>query len=422
MKIGVIGCGYIGLNTSLFFAKKGIEVIGIDIDRTKVEAINRGEIIIKELKDWLPFDSKPLFNNYIKAYTDSINLLNRGDIDVIFIAVPTEKNGKPYFKCLEPVINDIMMSPCRKSLVIIESTLMPGVSDKYIKPYIKNFVVAPRRDWFDMEGRNIENIPRIVGGNTKENTKKAIDILKLVCKKLIPCTYKEAELVKATENSIRHIGAVYAQELTLAHPDIDIRKVLKLASTKWNVPFYYPNVLGSGGYCIPLSSRYVKQSAKNPKDLTILDSVINRDDNVSEIIANYVKQSNTNFPLALLGISYLGNLKVAILSGSLRFLKHFNKLDNIYVNDPLYSNNELKDYTGFSKIELNELNKTKVIIIGVNHDFYKQNVKKIIAQTQNAKVILDIFGVLEQYQESFKCPYIVPGRTNWRIDLKILLK
>ncbi|GAH21056.1 unnamed protein product, partial [marine sediment metagenome] len=59
--------------------------------------------------------------------------------------------------------------------------------------------------------------------------------------------YKEAEIVKAIENSLRHIHCVYAQELALAYPEIDIRKALKLAATKWNVEEIYPSLVGGTG-------------------------------------------------------------------------------------------------------------------------------------------------------------------------------
>jgi len=149
--------------------------------------------------------------------------------------------------------------------------------------------------------------------------------LRTVCNNLLPCNYTESELVKATENSLRHVGCVYAQELALAHPNLDTRKILEYASTKWNVPEYYPNIYGTSGYCIPISSKYVKYGAKEKQYMGIINATLTRDNNVAEIIANKIYNTNPR-SIGIVGISYLGNIKVSILSGALRFLKAWRDL------------------------------------------------------------------------------------------------
>lgn len=248
MKILIMGLGYIGISTALYFNKAGFDVYGMDLDMMKLDQIRKGQMPQKDLEEWLNF--KPA--KHLKKVKVSHNpaVLKDQVFDAIFVAVPTEKNGEPWFEPLESVIENITQSKNKDTLTIIESTLTPGIADKYIEPYLKNFAIAPRRDWFTEKDKTIETLPRIVGGNTEENTKKAQQIIGKVCKEIHPCNYKEAQLVKACENTLRHIGAVFAQQLAWAYPNIDTKKVLKLASSKWNIPEYFANILGTSGYAV----------------------------------------------------------------------------------------------------------------------------------------------------------------------------
>lgn len=266
-KIAVIGTGYIGISTVIYFTKHGFDVTGIDVDNKKISLLKEGNLPQKDLLEWLGFDPKPYLLD--SKFYNNFEILDKEEFDAIFVAIPTEKDGEPYFKILDAVINNIKSSKNKDTLTVVESTLMPGVSDEHVAPYLKNFAVAPRRDWFTDQEKTIETLPRIVGGNSDENTGKAYQVISHVCKKIHLCNYKEAELVKAVENSIRHLGAVYAQELAWTYPNLDIRKILKLASSKWNVPEYYPNVLGTSGYCLRKDEIVIIQINKEIKMITI---------------------------------------------------------------------------------------------------------------------------------------------------------
>ena len=94
-KIGVWGTGYIGLSTMVYFSKKKIKCVGYDVDEKKVKSINSGVIPLKDLQKWFGFDIKQLVKkNYLKA-TSNYNDLISEEFIAHFIAVPTEKNGKP---------------------------------------------------------------------------------------------------------------------------------------------------------------------------------------------------------------------------------------------------------------------------------------------------------------------------------------
>ena len=169
-KIAVWGTGYIGLSTMVYFAKKKIRCIGYDINKEKVKKINSGVIPLPDLKSWFGFDIKGLVKqNYLRATSNYKDLITE-DFLVHFIAIPTEKDGKPYYKPLMNVlscISKINRSAKNPPVIIVESTLAPKVSDKKIIPFFKNknltvgknllLSIAPRRDWFIEGGKNLES-------------------------------------------------------------------------------------------------------------------------------------------------------------------------------------------------------------------------------------------------------------------------
>ena len=74
-------------------------------------------------------------------------------------------------------------------------------------------------------------------------------------------------MAKSVENAFRQMDITLANQLSLAYPKENIREVLKLVGTKWNVNTYFPG-FGTGGYCIPLSSQYVLNQVKKKSSLT----------------------------------------------------------------------------------------------------------------------------------------------------------
>ena len=190
--------------------------------------------------------------------TSNYNDLITEDFLVHFVAIPTERNGKPYFKPLMSVLNNI--SKIKKNsknppIVIVESTLAPKVSDKKIIPFLKRkkltvgknilLSIAPRRDWFIEGGKNLENLDRVYGSTDVKSTSVTKDVLSIVCKNFMQLALTNSEMVKSVENAYRHMDITLANQLSLAFPKDNIREVLKLVGTKWNVEAFHPGI-GAG--------------------------------------------------------------------------------------------------------------------------------------------------------------------------------
>ena len=321
----------------VYFAKKKIKCVGYDINKEKIKKINSGILPLPDLKSWFGFDIKGLVNQkYLKATSNYKNLITQ-DFLVHFIAIPTEKDGKPYYKPLTNVLSNIVKinrNLKNPPLVIVESTLAPKVSDKKIIPFLKknNFIVgknillsiAPRRDWFIEGGKNLENLDRVYGSTDKKSTMVTKNVLSIVCKKLhVASSYKVSEMVKSVENAYRHMDITLANQLSLAFPKDNIREVLKLVGTKWNLETFHPGI-GAGGYCIPLSSRYILSQVKNINKLSLLRETIKTDDSMSSSIASSIVKKGFK-KIGILGLSYKGDLKVSVLSKVIPLVKSLIK-------------------------------------------------------------------------------------------------
>ena len=424
-KIAVWGTGYIGLSTMVYFAKKKIKCIGYDINKEKIKKINSGTLPLEDLRKWFGFDIRGLVKqNYLKATSNYKNLITK-EFLVHFIAIPTEKNGKPYYKPLMSVLNNISKIKQENKtppIVIVESTLAPKVSDKKIIPFLKKkkmiigknilLSVAPRRDWFIEGGKNLENLDRVYGSTDKKSTKVTKDVLSIVCKKLhVASSYKVSEMVKSVENAYRHMDITLANQLSLAFPKDNIREVLKLVGTKWNVEAFHPGI-GAGGYCIPLSSRYILSQVKNAKKLSLLRETVKTDDGMSKLIANSIAKRGLK-KIGVLGLSYKGDLKVSVLSKVIPLIKFLiKKKIKVKLYDPYFSNKEIYDAARVKTFSFpKDLPNFDGLILSVDHKQFKIRKKILEKYLKNCKLIIDHDGAWKKY--NLKNNYYLSGDRGW---------
>ena len=424
-KIAVWGTGYIGLSTMVYFAKKKIKCVGFDVNKEKIKKINSGTIPLEDLKKWFGFDIKSLVKqNYLKATSNYKNLITN-EFLVHFIAIPTEKDGKPFYKPLMSVLNNISKikrNSKKPPIIVVESTLAPKVSDKKIIPFLKSknlkvgenifLSIAPRRDWFIEGGKNLENLDRVYGSTDKNSTKITKDVLSIVCKRLhAASTYRVSEMVKSVENAYRHMDITLANQLSLAFPKDNIREVLKLVGTKWNVEAFHPGI-GAGGYCIPLSSRYILSQVKNTNKLSLLRETIKTDDNMGKLIANSIAKKGLK-RIGVLGLSYKGDLKVSVLSKVIPLVKFLIKKKlKVRLFDPYFSKREIYDAAKVKTFNFpKDLPKFDCIIVSVDHKQFKIPKKILEKYLKKCKLIIDHDGAWKKY--NLKNNYHLSGDHGW---------
>jgi UDP-N-acetyl-D-mannosaminuronic acid dehydrogenase len=385
-KVGVWGTGYIGFSTMANFAANGVGCLGTDVVQSTVDTINQGKVPIPNLEYWLGFPVEPLVRSGMMRATTNWKELLSEEIAAHMIAIPTEKDDKPWDDALIDVTKKIstIADQSRKEapLVIIESTLTPNRTNEVVIPLLKakglkigediHVGVAPRRDWFISPEKNLKNLPRIVGGTTPATTEMMMDVLGIVCDRLVPAPdHRHAEIVKSIENAYRHVEITLANQLSLAFPDIDMVEVLKLVGTKWNIGVFHPS-LGTGGYCIPLSSKYLLSGAKRSDALTILRATIETDEQIPGLVAEHLARRGAK-RVGILGLAYKSDLKVHTLSPTLKIVPRLKEKGvEVKVHDPYYSEQEIEQIVGTETFVFPEgLREFDAVVIVAGHRAYR---------------------------------------------------
>jgi len=429
-KIGVWGVGYIGFSTLVYFASEGVEGEGFDIDLKRVEGANRGEADIPGLDEWLNVPVKHLiFHKLMSVTADDQELLSAQPL-VHFVCIPTEKEGEPWLGPLKDVVGKIagylQKHADYKPLIIVESTLTPGASDDVVLKLFSEkglkpgedflYAVAPRRDWFVDPQHTLKTLDRVFGGYDKESGQQTKSVLSIVCEKLHQSSdYRVAEMVKSVENAYRHMDITLANQLTLAYPNSSIREVLRLVGTKWNAGTFYPS-FGTGGYCIPLSSKYVISGAKNPQALTLLRETIATDKSMPKRVVMALQKRKIR-SVGILGLSYKGNLKVPHQSPAIGIAKELKKRGmTVRVNDPYYDDKEIKLLTGCKSFDFpNELSKFEALVLVADHALYTMPGTLKHLEKSKVRVIYDNVGFWKNltFFNERGIDYYIPGDDNW---------
>ncbi len=428
--IGIWGIGYIGYSSMAYFANRGVRCLGTDIDTVKVDQINQGVLPIRNIEYWLGFDTKPLVTSGMMRATTEWQQLISEDTPVHLICIPTEKDDVPYDGILIDVVEKLSafrgVSMGSPPLIIIESTLTPNATEQIIIPAFdkkgmkvgKDVLVgvAPRRDWFISPEKSLRNLPRVVGGTTPETTALMQEVLGIVCDTILPAKdHCHAELVKSIENAYRHVEITLANQLSLAYPDIDMREVLALVGTKWNIGTYHPS-FGTGGYCIPLSSQYVLSGTESADKLSILNSAIDTDRNLPFMVAETVSERGAR-NVGILGLAYKGDLKVHTLSPTLRIVACLKEKGiAVKVHDPYYTAEEIKQICDVETFRFpDDLGQFDTVLIVADHRDYQAIPRnRILSNLKACKLIMDNVGIWNEFNlDEMGIKYHVAGTEHW---------
>ncbi|KAG5744149.1 hypothetical protein H9Q69_012675 [Fusarium xylarioides] len=415
---GIWGGGLIGLSTAAHLARKGVNTIIIDINDNQVSRINAAQFP-PNFESWIGFPAEHYIKcGLIRATTDVSQLL-LSSVNTHFIAVPTECNGEPYMEAIETVLSQIKeMFPY---LCIIESTLIPGQTDSLGRMYGLPIGVATRRDWFTASENNLENCFRIYSGISDDISEKMEAVLSITCKRLHCATScSVVELTKCLDNGIFHSMAMYASQVALAYPHINVAESLKLAATHWRLGnhVYFPSI-GTGGPCVPLANKYLLLGARHSETLSIATDAVRYDSySPIKVAALMKKQLKPGDRVAVLGICYRGDIRVHIESPHLKLAHELIRLGvDVGVHDPYYTKEELCAITGGTAFGFpNDLGGFQFVYVGANHEAYTKKTSTILSHLIPGQVILDNQGIWEAIADdarSLGISYRRVGGPNW---------
>jgi UDP-N-acetyl-D-glucosamine dehydrogenase len=268
----VIGLGYVGLPLALEIHAAGFNVVGIDLDKTKVTSIQDGKSYILDVNDKILSDA--ISSGRFSATSD-FNALRSADTVSICVPTPLSKSRDPDISFILSAAEEIRKHLHREQLIVLESTTYPGTTEELILPELESsgfkaghdFYLAFSPERIDPGNQTFttRNTPKIVGGVTPECTEIARIFYSQFIDRVFPVSSTRcAEMVKLLENTFRsvNIGMVNEMAMMCDLLGVDVYEVIDAAATK---PFgfipFYPGP-GLGGHCIPIDPHYLAWKLK----------------------------------------------------------------------------------------------------------------------------------------------------------------
>jgi nucleotide sugar dehydrogenase len=272
--LSIIGLGYVGLPTAVYFAENGFKVYGVDKEVNIVNGLNKGVSHLNELglDDRI---KKVVHMKKLFCTNDTKEAVSNSDAILIIVPTPITKEKEPDLSYVISAAESVSEHLKKGQLVVLESTVYPGVTEEIVKPILESkglkagldfgLAYCPERYNPGDTKHTIENVNRIVGGINLGWANVTRDLYSHMIKAKVDAVkdIKTAEAAKVIENIQRDLNIALMNELALIFEkmEIDVMEVIKAASTKWNFNTYYPGA-GVGGHCLPVDPYYLVSKAK----------------------------------------------------------------------------------------------------------------------------------------------------------------
>jgi UDP-N-acetyl-D-glucosamine dehydrogenase len=419
LKVGVVGCGYVGLPLGLRFAEAGHHVVGFDTDPGKVDKLNRGESYIGHI----PGDKVEKYVS-TKRFSATTDFAKIKEMDAVVICVPTplDQRREPDLSYVEQTARAIQPNLQRGQLIVLESTTYPGTTEELVLPILEtsglrcpvghglagehivpDFFLAfsPEREDPGNKHYGLAQIPKVVGGVNPASGRAAVALYTGIVAKVVPVSSTQAaEMTKLLENIFRCVNIALVNELKMLaqRMGIDIWEVIDAAATK---PFgympFYPGP-GLGGHCIPVDPFYLSWKAREYDFSTRFIELAGEVNtampyHVVDAIAaalNDRKRSLNGARVLVLGVAYKKDVDDLRESPTLKIMQLLRERGSkIEYNDPYFPElHKMRhyDYAGMRSVELSAANLAAYdcVVIATDHTQYDY-----AAIVQSAKLVVD---------------------------------
>jgi UDP-N-acetyl-D-glucosamine dehydrogenase len=270
VNIGIIGLGYVGLPLAVAFAEEGNDVVCVDTDQRKIEALLRRESYIEDV----PSEKIAELGDRLRPTPRYADL---AACEAVIVAVPT-----PLTANREPDLGPLVASGTALAnvlqdgqMVVLESTTYPGTTRERLVPLLEesglkvgegfNVAFSPERIDPGRTDFTLRTTPKVVGGLTPECRDRAVALYSQVCDQVVEVSTPEAaELTKLLENVFRSVNIALVNELAMLcdRMGIDVWEVVEAAATKPYGFMPFSPGPGMGGHCLPVDPFYLAWRAR----------------------------------------------------------------------------------------------------------------------------------------------------------------
>lgn len=382
-KLAVIGLGYVGLPIALEFAKR-VNVIGFDINASRIGQMQRGEDPSREL-------SAADFENRSIEFTCNIDDLNEATFFIVAVPTPIDDSNLPDLKPLLSASRTVGQVLKKGDYVVFESTVYPGCTEEDCIPILeeasglkfkKDFMVgySPERINPGDKEHTLQNVIKIVSGCGEESLDQIAKTYELVVAAGVhrATSIKVAEAAKIVENTQRDVNISLVNELSIIFNKIGINTfdVLEAAGTKWNFLKFYPGLVG--GHCIGVDPYYLVHKAMQ---VGYHSKVINSGRYVNDSMGFYIGKQTAKKIIAqgkiiqeahvlVMGATFKENVSDIRNSKVIDVINELKSFQiNVEVIDPYADSAEMEQEYGMA-LTTELRSDYDAIILAVNHNSY----------------------------------------------------
>ena len=424
MKLSIFGLGYVGCVSSACFGTAGHEVIGVDVNRTKIDLINSGRSpIVEPGIDQLIGDLVKA--NRLRATDDATEAVLGSDMSLVCVGTPSNHNGSldiAYVKRACQQIGEAIGSKPGYHIVVVRSTMLPGTIEKKLIPILEVYsgkrlsrdfgvVVNPE---FLREGSSIQDFNNppftIIGADSEDAAAPVARLYAGIDAPIIRLGLKEAEMVKYASNCFHALKITFANEIgnICKALGVDSHEVMRVfcEDTKLNLsPYYLKPGFAFGGSCLPKDLRAITYKAREVDvDTPMLSSIMVSNRKQVDRAVDLVLQTRRK-RVGVLGMSFKSGTDdlrespmvtlIETLIGKGLQLSIYDRdveLAQLFGANKKYIEQEIPHISSLMKSDLNEvIDSSEVVIIGKHQD----ELRALKDKLGNGRVIIDLVRLLD---------------------------
>lgn len=424
--LSLVGLGYVGMPIAVEFAKRGVNVIGFDLNVAKIKNYKSGIDPTKEV-------GNDVIKNTTVEFTADEKDLRRAKFHIVAVPTPVNGDHTPDLTPVESASEILGRNLTKGSIVVFESTVYPGVTEEICVPILEresglqcgiDFKIgySPERINPGDKVHRLSTITKIVSGMDQETLDTVANVYGIVVDVGVHRaeSIKVAEAAKVIENSQRDINIAFMNELSIIFNKmgIDTKSVLEAAGTKWNFLKFYPGLVG--GHCIGVDPYYLTYKAEELgyHSQIILSGRRINDDMGRYVAENVVKnlivadKAVKGAKVAILGFTFKENCPD---TRNTKVIDIVNELQEYGINpliaDPAADADEAKRLYGVDFVAIDKIKNMDAVVLAVAHTEFATFTRKQMDSFfgEGKKVLLDLKGLMNRKD------YEDAGYNYWRL-------
>lgn len=424
--LSLVGLGYVGMPIAVEFAKRGIKVIGYDLNAAKIETYRAGIDPTNEVGD-------DVIEKTTVEFTSNEEDLRKAKFHIVAVPTPVNDDHTPDLSPVEGASEILGRNLTKGSIVVFESTVYPGVTEDICVPILEkesglkcgvDFKIgySPERINPGDKVHRLSTITKIVSGMDEETLDTVAKVYEIVVDAGVHRaeSIKVAEAAKVIENSQRDINIAFMNELSIIFNKmgIDTKSVLEAAGTKWNFLKFSPGLVG--GHCIGVDPYYLTYKAESLgyHSQIILSGRRINDDMGKYVAENVVKnliaadKAVKGAKVAILGFTFKENCPDTRNTKVIDIVKELQEYGiDPMIADPTADAAEAERLYGVDFVDIDKIKGMDAVVLAVAHDEFAALEREQIDNFfgVGTKVLLDLKGLMDRKA------YEKAGYSYWRL-------